>query len=216
MVLREVRLYGVLGRRFGHVHYLAINSPAEAVRALCCTIDGFCEFLVNEASYAYKVIVGGGAKILSQLHDPFSSREVFKLVPIVGGAKRAGILQIILGAVIAGVSAYFGFTPGVQAGVGLMLGGVVQLLSPQRKLSAGKDAESSGLKSYGFDGPVNTSEQGLPVPVVIGRVFTGSAVISAGLTVDDIYIAPPPAPAPPPLPPEQPLIPYDSGGGGSN
>jgi predicted phage tail protein len=214
--LREVRLYGVLGKRFGRVHYLAIGSPAEAVRALCCTIDGFREFLINEAGYAYKVIVGASARIASQLHDPFGIKEVIKLVPIVGGAKRAGIFQTIIGAVIFAVSFVTGFVPGMQIGLSLMFSGVVQMLSPQRK--AKQDALDGGdqAKGYAFDGPVNTSQQGLPVPLVIGRVFTGSAVISAGLTIDDILIAPVAAPAPAPLPsiplpPEQPLyIPYES------
>ena len=33
-VLREVRLYCVLGKRFGRVHRLAVASASEAVRAL--------------------------------------------------------------------------------------------------------------------------------------------------------------------------------------
>ncbi len=33
---------------------------------------------------------------------------------------------------------------------------------------------------------VNTSKQGLPVPIAYGRVFVGSAVVSAGLDTDQL------------------------------
>jgi predicted phage tail protein len=212
--LREVRLYGQLGRQFGRVHYLAISTPAEAVRALCATLPGFKDFLIYQVGYGYKVIVDGSLRLVEALHDPFGKREVVKIVPIVGGAKSGG-LGIILGAVIFAASTYFGFQPGMQLGAGLMLGGVVQLLSPQRRGGSEAKGTDNGLPSYAFNGAVNTTQQGLPVPLVYGRIMTGSAVISAGMTVDDISPPPPPPPPPPqPLPPEQSpylLSPGDSG-----
>ena len=41
--------------------------------------------------------------------------------------------------------------------------------------------ESSKLKSFSFSGIVNVADQGVPVPICYGRVFTGSVVISFGL-----------------------------------
>ena len=40
--------------------------------------------------------------------------------------------------------------------------------------------------SYSFNGAVNTTAQGHPVPVGYGRLIVGSAVISAGIDVDEI------------------------------
>lgn len=203
-VLRQVRLYGVLGRQFGRVHYLAIHTPAEAVRALCATLPGFKDFLIKQAAYGYKVIVERSMRLVEALHEPFGRSEVVKIVPIVGGAKSGGV-GIILGAIIFAVSFYVGFSPGMKIGVGLMLGGVVQLLSPQRT-GRDKQATDNGAPNYAFNGPVNTTEQGLPVPLVYGRVLTGGAVISAGMTVDDLSPPPPTPPAPPEvLPAEQPV-----------
>lgn len=207
-VLREVRLYGALGRQFGRVHHLAISTPAEAVRALCATLPGFKEFLINQVSYGYKVIVDRSMRMVEALHDPFGKTEVVKIVPVVGGAKSGG-LGIILGAIIFAVSAYVGFAPGMKIGIGLMLGGVVQLLSPQRSARGDTQGTDNGAPSYAFNGPVTTTQQGLPVSLVYGRVLTGGAVISAGMTVDDVSPPPPAPPAPPPpaqLPAEQPLV----------
>ena len=44
--------------------------------------------------------------------------------------------------------------------------------------------ESARLESFSFSGIVNTSKQGMPVPIAYGRLFVGSAVISTGLDVN--------------------------------
>ncbi|PNQ53699.1 phage tail protein, partial [Vibrio agarivorans] len=38
--LRTIRLYGILGSRFGRTFRLAVSTPAEAVRALAVQIPG--------------------------------------------------------------------------------------------------------------------------------------------------------------------------------
>lgn len=38
--LTTIRLYGALGARFGRVHKLAVQTSAEAVKALCINLDG--------------------------------------------------------------------------------------------------------------------------------------------------------------------------------
>lgn len=65
-----------------------------------------------------------------------------------------------------------------------MAGGVIQMLSPQQKGISAKDNPDNGA-SYNFNGPVNTSAQGNPVPLLYGRMICGSAVISAGILADD-------------------------------
>jgi predicted phage tail protein len=58
------------------------------------------------------------------------------------------------------------------------------MLSPQPQISPlQRGREAARLESFSFSGIVNTSQQGMPVPIVYGRVFTGSAVLSSGLDV---------------------------------
>jgi predicted phage tail protein len=71
-------------------------------------------------------------------------------------------------------------------GAGLILGGVAQMISPQPELGFNVGKEAARLESFTFSGIVNTTKQGLPVPIAYGRVFTGSAVISSGLDVDQL------------------------------
>lgn len=117
------------------------------------------------------------------------------------GLIAASILLGPVGAVIGGLGAgVLGATAAtVVAGIGfsLALGGVAQMLSPIPKLNtsmAGGRASYSGsqngdradpkrLESYNFSGIQNTSSQGLPVPVIYGRMWVGSITISAGIDV---------------------------------
>lgn len=42
--LTTIRLYGALGARFGRVHKLAVQTSAEAVKALCINFGRFGKF----------------------------------------------------------------------------------------------------------------------------------------------------------------------------
>ena len=142
---------------------------------------------------------------------PWSEREVFSITPVIVRAGQgfgqvlAGIGLIALsfllpGAGLFGATSLFGAaaatagTAGVLTTIGtaisgigasLILGGVAQMISPQPtmgNLTSGREA--ARLESFTFSGIVNTSKQGLPLPVAYGRLFVGSAVISSGLDVN--------------------------------
>jgi predicted phage tail protein len=96
-----------------------------------------------------------------------------------GGATGAGA-AVSMGLVGGAFASAIGFV-----GVSLVIGGIANLISPQTSmggLTTGREA--ARLESFTFSGIVNTSKQGLPIPVAYGRVFVGSAVISSGLDVD--------------------------------
>jgi predicted phage tail protein len=147
---------------------------------------------------------------------PWSEREVFSIAPVIVGAGR-GIGQILLGAVLIGAS-FISFGATAFAGVGaiggtfgaaaaagaaipfasnalfaigasLVLGGVAQLISPTPSMgSLTSGPEATRLESFSFSGIVNTSKQGMAVPICYGRAFVGSAVISSGLDVDQVAV----------------------------
>lgn len=64
--LREVRLYGIAGARFGRVHRLAVSSTAEAVRALSVLIPGFQKFLLDARDNGLTFAVFNGRRNLSE------------------------------------------------------------------------------------------------------------------------------------------------------
>ncbi len=195
--VRTIRLYGYLGTRFGRIHRLAVANAAEAIRALSVMVPGFdAEMIASKIrGVRYAVFLGRQNIGKDDLVLP-PGRDDIRIAPVLQGAKRGGLFQTLLGvALIAAATIFAGgvgaaFTSkglvGATAmlGASMALGGIVQMLSPQPGgLSASDRPENK--PSYGFNGPVNTSAQGNPVPLLYGRLTVGSSVISAGIYAED-------------------------------
>ncbi len=195
-VMTEIELGGVLGKTFGKKHKRLIMTTAEAINALSKTLDGFEKYLNTSKSRGLTYAVFRGEKNIGQddLGFPITG-EVIRIVPVVIGSKKAGLLQTVLGAVLVVVGA-LGATIGqawggaawgpaaMKIGAALALGGVVQMLSPQPTgLASKQDADNRA--SYAFGGVTNTAAQGYPVPLLYGRRRIGGAIISAGIYVED-------------------------------
>lgn len=194
--LRTIKLSGSLARQFGREHRLAVNSPAEAVRALCALRPGFEKFLMTarDNGIVFSVFSGKNNLTEEELQNP-SGADIIRIVPVVQGSKRAGVLQTIVGVVLIAVGVvvqyWMGGDPSVAkyfygAGISMIVGGVVAMLTPVPKNQERKDDER---KSYVFNGGVNVQAQGNPVPVLYGELIVGSAVISAGISTQDNYVA---------------------------
>lgn len=193
--VRTILLSGPLGRQFGREFRLAVNSPAEAVRALCIMVPGFQRFLTSakQKGLEFAVFIGRQNISKEQLRDP-PGGEVIRIAPVLVGAKRGGVLQTIIGVVLIVVGVYGNIAGGwgqpfINAGVGMVIGGVAQLLSPQPKGLGAKDSLENA-PSYSMNGTVNTQAQGNPVPVAYGGhdtkgMLVGSAVISGGIMAED-------------------------------
>lgn len=190
--VRTVRLYGVLGAQFGRVHRLAVNSPREAAYALSMMIPGFRTFMEQAKSRGMEFAVFLGKKNLQQdqIDDPPGSEDI-RIAPVLVGAKRAGVLQTIIGIVLIVISYVFPVTAPflLQPGIAMVVGGVVQMLSPQPKGLGSQDSVEN-RPSYSMNGTVNTQAQGGAVPVAYGGhdqkgMLVGSAVISGGILAED-------------------------------
>lgn len=183
--VKTVRLYGELAKKFGKEFRFDVKTPAEAVRAMCVTVRGFEAYIRQHKDDAFKVFAAG-RNISESLCDPTSDNEVIRIAPVIQGASAVG--RIVLGAVLLVFAWWnpYSWTTAAQmmAGLGasMVLGGISQLLSPMPKTSSGSGESVENTPSYNFNGPVNTTAQGHPVPLAYGRIMTGSAVISAGYT----------------------------------
>ena len=194
--LTTIRLYGALGARFGRVHKLAVQTSAEAVKALCINFDGLESYLLNAKKNGMTFAVFRGRRNIGA--DDFKNlagSTDIRIAPVMEGAKKAGLFQTILGAVmvVAGI-VVTGMTFGsagvigaglVSAGIGMMAGGIYQMLSPQPKGLQGRD-DPDNKPSYAFGGSVNTLAMGNPVALLYGEREVGGAIISAGIVAEDI------------------------------
>lgn len=191
-VMTRIELSGEPGKIFGKIHHRLINKVSEAGTALAKTIPGFESYMISSKSRGLTFAVFKGKKNigLDDLGFPVTG-EVIRIVPVIIGGKKAGVLQTVLGAVLVAAGAVLSFTPWAAAspflykfGAAMMLGGVVQMLSPQPSGIASKQS-ADNRASYAFGGVTNTAAQGYPVPLLYGRRRIGGAIISAGIYVED-------------------------------
>ena len=98
-----------------------------------------------------------------------------------GMAQNAAAFEAVAGGASLAAQTFStaGFLGSLMSGVGMMMvaGQLIQMLSPQPDTG---DAEERA-ENYLFSGAVNTTRQGGPVPLVYGRILTGSSTISASI-----------------------------------
>ncbi len=204
-MLRHIHLHGQLADQFGHHPIEAdIVSPIEAVRALLVLRPGIRNELRKGS---YHVLAKHGDRYFDLGEEDLGlqlgrSSEIH-LVPAMEGAKRgSAVLKVVLGvALVAGALfmapailagglgataigfAGMGITYGQIAmiGVGLAVAGISQLLAPSTKTPEEKETNSFIIAPS-----ENTIQQGVSVPIVLGRYMVGSVVMSVGIATEQI------------------------------
>ncbi|WP_139538045.1 tail assembly protein [Klebsiella spallanzanii] len=196
----RIELGGILGKQFGKSHCRMVATTSEAIRALCCTINGFEKFMNNSKAMGLTYAVFKGKENIREDDIPFPINDnVVRIVPVVIGSKKAGVLQTILGValiaiasiatmgaggILAAMAAGSGWGSVAMLGASMALGGVLQMLSPQVPGLASQQSPENKA-SYAFGGVTNTTAQGYPVPLLYGKRRIGGAIITAGIYVED-------------------------------
>lgn len=190
-MLKTIKLYGILAKKFGKEFHLAVDNTREAMRALCVQVPGFEHFMLHAHEQGLEFAVFQDKQNISETElDMSTSAKVIKVVPKVKGAGGDGILQTILGAVmvVVGVVAMaYGQAWGanlVGAGIGMMVGGVAMMLMP--KIDNQDQNQDGNKANKGFGGAVTTVAQGNPVPVLYGQREVGGFIASAGQYPEDL------------------------------
>lgn len=192
-MLKKIKLYGILAKKFGKEFRLDVENTREAMRALSVQVPGFEHFMLHAHEQGLEFAVFQDKQNISETElDMSTSAKVIKVVPKVKGA--GGVVQTIIGAVlvvvgivVAGMS--FGSAGAVGAaligaGVGMMVGGIAMMLMPKIE---NQDQNQDGNKANkGFGGAVTTVAQGNPVPVLYGQREVGGFIASAGQYPEDL------------------------------
>ena len=184
--MTEIKLSGSLAQKFGRLHRRQIDSGSgwEVFRAMNATLEGFEEEVKRLDSLGMRFAIFRNKKNVGPAELGRSGAKEIRIVPVVEGSKRAGILQTVIGAVLIAAS----FVPGLQflaaPGIALVAGGVIQMLSPQAK-GLSQSAAPENLPSYAFGSAKNTTASGNPVPICIGDRRWGGAIISASIYAED-------------------------------
>lgn len=186
--VRTIRLYGKLGTKFGRVHRYVCDDTAGAIRALCAMVKGFEAELKGsqDRGIAYACFIGKENITEDALRAPVGDNDI-RIAPIViGSGSNAGLFSVIGGAVLMVASFWAGPAgPALfMAGLAMAAGGVVQMTTKIPDGNTGVDSADNGA-SYNFNGPVNVTAQGNPVPVLYGQMIVGSVTVSGDIYSED-------------------------------
>ena len=92
--LTTIRLYGALGARFGRVHKLAVQTSAEAVKALCINLDGLESYLMSAKKIGMTFAVFRGKRNSGvQDFQELAGDSDIRIAPIMEGAKKSRVIS---------------------------------------------------------------------------------------------------------------------------
>lgn len=179
-------LHGSLKRDFGSRFCLHAHTAADALNGLFSQING-----LREKIQAGTFLVRLNNKIQTeQTLDNFrlpDTSATIHIVPRTAGAGRMG--QMIAGVALIALafSNPLGLATGhallsgmMTGGIGLVLGGVAQMLAKPPKLDSNTQGQKAS-RNTAFSNLDNAAAQGQPVPLAYGLVYCGSRVISQGV-----------------------------------
>lgn len=206
--LVKVKFHGILGDSIGKDWKLAVKTVGAAMNAIdVLSKRKLFKFLIEQDKKGakYNVLINGREFIHDKRNPPnikdpksiayselcakVNKLETIDIVPVLEGSGKdiASIFTAILGAILIIVGVVLSFTgfaplgvPLIIAGLGLLAAGIINLLSKGPELGEFKDRQKT---SFLFSGPVNTINEGGPIPVGYGILMIGSSVISASYDI---------------------------------
>ena len=183
---RTIYLHGSLGKTYGR-DPIVINADTTylVMQGLICRFGNKFKQIIRDGQW--HILKGKKAN-----KDDMGAEEVqftlgktseLHIIPAVSG--KSAVARIIIGVVLIIVGVWTGNPYAIQAGLALVIGGAVELLTPKPKINSTQQAGQN--PSFMFNGAVNVTEQGGPVPIILGRVrHCGCVVLSAGLTTENL------------------------------
>ncbi|MES1953521.1 tail assembly protein [Salinisphaera hydrothermalis] len=189
-MLRDIYLHNRLAKEYGDHYRLDVETPREAVWALSMQLPGFRESIEAGSWHVLRGPLDAENDLdLEGTALTFGRTQEMHLIADGQGAGK-GIFETIAGVALIAVGAAtweFGGEYLAYAGGAMLAGGVTQMLSKTPSTGDYSSRESAAQRpSFIFNGATNTSTQGLPVPLIYGRMRVGSVVVSAGLDAEQI------------------------------
>jgi predicted phage tail protein len=183
--MTEVYLHGILAKKYGSKHCIAISQPKDLLGAMEANHDDFLMDLKDlcKKNIHYTYVVNG-----KWIKNVESSKEKIK---------RLDFVPMILGSgPIAGTSITWMMVASLALSVASAAYAYIQAGKVEYPEMPGAEGVSAAFsKSLAFSNRENVLEQGNPVPLVYGRLRIGSFVIQSsvksfplGLSLTDEFI----------------------------
>jgi predicted phage tail protein len=187
---RTIHLMGRMGQLFGETHRLNCETVQEAMHALDCMKGGVRRYLLEctDTDVQFTVQKGEDFMDYDNIGHNLGEDDII-ITPVPNGSgKGSSYLKIILGAILIYVGWMIGGAAGAEEGAKLAMGaglfstGMQLALSGIIELTMKDPDELKEEKSSLFNGPINTTKMGVPVPICYGKMEVGGAVTNFGFT----------------------------------
>jgi len=182
---RNIYLKGRMGELFGEVHRLNCKTVQEAMHAIDTMKGGLRTYLMDCTENGVNFTVQKGEDFLDM--DTVGvqlGKDDIIISPIPAGSGGSDIVKIIIGVALM-IGSFFidpsgQFATQIAAamftvGLNLALAGIIGLTTDDPD-------ELDEEKSTMFNGPINNTKSGIPVPIAYGRLEVGGAVVNFGFT----------------------------------
>ena len=172
---KTIKLHGWLGEKYAPELKLSGDNMHQI---MCGLVHRFGPQFKEDIRLGEWHVCNGKFQDSDALDDKTVNKKLVKktlhIVPSVRGSGRW--VRIIIGVILL-VAAYFGYGNSytVQLGIALILGGVVEVLTRPKTAAPTQPADQRGSAIY--NGAVNVTSQGGPVPTGYGRVQRASSVV---------------------------------------
>lgn len=189
--MQTVYLVGGI-ERFGNKWSTKCNNIRDIFKLIECQRQGFRQYLIDAAEADVGFEIRRGEEFLESPEELLLNglgKEDIIITEVPSGSKGGvkKILAAIAIVAVVGLTGGFGAAGWATAAGGglsfagsavlglatnLALAGISELLAP------GPETDPGQNEGYLFNGPVNTTQQGLPVPVCYGELLIGGKPIS--------------------------------------
>ena len=185
---RTIHLMGRMGQLFGETHRLNCETVQEAMHALDCMKGGVRRYLLEctDTDVQFTVQKGEDFMDYDNIGHNLGEDDII-ITPIPSGSAKGGTLKLIIGAILIALSFIIdpsGMTAAnlLRLQAGLFTVGLNLALQGIIELTMNDPDELNEEKSSLFNGPVNTTKMGVPVPICYGKMEVGGAVTNFGFT----------------------------------
>jgi predicted phage tail protein len=180
---RRIHLMGPLAALHpGPIEVIA-ETVWDAIEAVSCQIKG----LQPDPIRGRRVLQVVDYPTVEKLRTPDDVVDIF-ITPALLFGKEGGVIQTIIGTVLVVVGFALGGPTNpwglffIQMGAGMIIGGLIQILTPQPQLGGANDED---VRSRYLPGIQNTVRIGTTKPLLLGRRRIGGHILSMNIDAKD-------------------------------
>lgn len=224
-MVRTICLHGSMASELGATPIrIDVDNVPDLMLALRSIYKGFRQYVRKVPELVFLVSEKDqenprplAPEFIGQRFD--DQAEEVHVIPALEGAGIA----IIATAGLSGWALVGAYAVNIMASmlISMALGALIQAIAPSPSTSAGSSNQVAENSSFLFNGAINVTQQGGPVPLVYGDFLVGSVVVSTEVNVDQLLSTPakviePPASSAPTQPDSPPVVPWQWTGAYSN